>query len=287
MNKSSDRPCALITGATSGIGAAFANRLAQQGFDLILHGRRKEKLTDRAENLERTHHISVENIIAELSRAGEMKKVEERIQNLDRLDMLINNAGYWTPGAFWEHSPDSLEAMIMVHVIAPVRFIRAALPRMLERHKGDIVNVSSMGAYFNMVTVENYGATKAYLINFTESLHVALMGTGIRVQALAPGFTVTEFHSRLGADFASAQKRWMRPEELVDMSLRALEKGQVVYIPGVKRRLIVKFASGLPRRVYYKMMKAIGEKVKKRWDEIGKTSKMAIRESPKRAAKNR
>jgi short-subunit dehydrogenase len=209
--------------------------------------------------------------MAELSRAEEMKKVEERIQSLDRLDMLINNAGYWTPGAFWEHSPDSLEAMIMVHVIAPVRFIRAALPRMLERHKGDIINVSSMGAYFNMVTVENYGATKAYVVSFTESLHVALMGTGIRVQALAPGFTVTEFHSRLGADFTKDQRKWMRPEDVVDISLRALEKGRVVCIPGVKRPLIVKFASMLPRRVYYKVMKAIGEKIKKRWDEIIKT----------------
>jgi short-subunit dehydrogenase len=269
MNGSSDRPCALVTGATSGIGAAFANRLAQKGFDLILHGRRQKKLMERAKNLERTHNISVEIIIAELSRAEEMKKVEERIQSLDRLDMLINNAGYWTPGAFWEHSPDSLEAMIMVHVIAPVRFIRAALPRMLERHKGDIINVSSMGAYFNMVTVENYGATKAYVVSFTESLHVALMGTGIRVQALAPGFTVTEFHSRLGADFTKDQRRWMWPEEVVDISLRALEKGRVVCIPGVKRQLIVKFASALPRRVYYKVMKAIGEKVKKRWDEGG------------------
>ncbi len=271
MNESSDRPCALVTGATSGIGAAFANCLAQKGFDLILHGRRQKKLTERAKNLERTHNISVEIIIAELSQAEEMKKVEERIQSLDRLDMLINNAGYWTPGAFWEHSPDSLEAMIMVHVIAPVRFIRAALPRMLERHKGDIINVSSMGAYFNMVTVENYGATKAYVVSFTESLHVALMGTGIRVQALAPGFTVTEFHSRLGADFTKDQRRWMRPEEVVDISLRALEKEQIVCIPGVKRRLLVKFTSALPRRVYYKVMKAIGEKVKKRWDEISKT----------------
>jgi short-subunit dehydrogenase len=201
MDESSDRPRALITGATSGIGAAFANRLAQEGFDLILHGRRQKELKERAENLERTYRTTVEIIFAELSRSEEMKKVEERIKGLDRLDMLINNAGYWEPGVFWEHSPDSLEAMIMVHDVAPVRFIRAALPRMLERNKGDIINVSSIGAYFNMITMENYGATKVYLISFTESLHVALMGTGIRVQALVPGMTATEFHSRLGADF--------------------------------------------------------------------------------------
>jgi len=274
MNKLSDRPCALMTGATSGIGAAFANRLAQKGFNLILHGRRQEKLTERAKNLEKTHNISVEIIIGELSQAEELRKIETHIQGLERLDMLINNAGYWTPGPFWNHSPNSLEAMIMVHVIAPVRFIRAALPRMLERHKGDIINVSSMGAYFNLVTVENYGATKAYLINFTESLHVALMGTGIRVQALAPGFTVTDFHSRLGADFTKAQRKWMRPEELVEISLKALEKRRVVCIPGVKRLFLVKFANVLPRRLYYKVMQILGEKIKKRWDEIEKTKKI-------------
>jgi hypothetical protein len=274
MSQSYDRPCALITGATSGIGAAFANRLAQKGFDLILHGRRQEKLKERAKHLEKTHNISVEILIGELSQAEELKKIEKHIQGLKRLDMLINNAGYWIPGPFWSHSPDSLEAMIMVHVIAPVRFIRAALPRMLERHQGDIINVSSMGAYFNLVTVENYGATKAYLINFTESLHIALMGTGIRVQALAPGFTVTEFHSRLGADFTKAQRKWMRSEELVEISLRALEKGRVVCIPGVKRLFLVKFASVLPRRVYYKVMQILGEKIKKRWEDIEKTKKV-------------
>ena len=270
VNKSYDRPCALVTGATSGIGAAFASRLAQNGFDLILHGRRQKELMDRAKNLERIYSTSVEIIIAELSRPDEIRKVEERINSLDRLDMLVNNAGYWEPGVFWEHSPDSLEAMIMVHNVAPVRFIRAALPRMLERDKGDIINVSSLGAYLNMVTLENYGATKAYLISFTESLHVALMGTGIRVQALTPGFTVTEFHSRLGADFTKEQRTWMQPEEVVDESLRALGKGPVVCIPGFKRRFIVKLASMLPRPVYYRIMKIIGEKSKKRWDEIEK-----------------
>jgi short-subunit dehydrogenase len=270
VNKSYDRPCALVTGATSGIGAAFASRLAQKGFDLILHGRRQKELMDRAKNLERIYSTSVEIIIAELSRPDEIRKVEERINSLDRLDMLVNNAGYWEPGVFWEHSPDSLEAMIMVHNVAPVRFIRAALPRMLERDKGDIINVSSLGAYLNMVTLENYGATKAYLISFTESLHVALMGTGIRVQALTPGFTVTEFHSRLGADFTKEQRTWMQPEEVVAGSLRALGKGPVVCIPGFKRRFIVKLASMLPRSVYYRIMKIIGEKSKKRWDEIEK-----------------
>lgn len=100
------------------------------------------------------------------------------------------------------------------------------------------------------------------------------MGTGIRVQALAPGFTVTEFHSRLGADFTKAQRKWMRPEELVEISLKALEKGRVICIPGVKRLFLVKFASALPRRVYSKVMQILGEKIKKRWGEIERTQKI-------------
>ena len=129
-----------------------------------------------------------------------------------------------------------------------------------------------------MVTLENYGATKAYLISFTESLHVALMGTGIRVQALAPGFTVTEFHSRLGADFTKEQRTWMHPEEVVEESLRALGKGLVVCIPGLKRRSILKLAGMLPRSVYYRVMKIIGEKVKRRWDEIEKNKRVPNQE---------
>lgn len=261
------RPRALITGASSGIGAAFAQRLAQKGFDLILHGRRQEKLAEVVTSLK--NGVSTDIIIAELSQREEVKKVEKYIQDLDRLDMLINNAGYWLPGMFWEKSPDSLEAMIQVHIIAPVRFIRAALPGMLNQNKGDIINVSSMGAYFTMIAAENYGATKMYVINITESLHIALMGTGIRVQALAPGLTLTDFHSRIGVNVSAMHRRWMLPEQVVDISLKALEKGDVVCIPGLLNWLLVKSAHVLPRPVYYRIMRNLGLKTKKVWDTVG------------------
>lgn len=270
MNELSSRQRAFITGATSGIGAAFAKHLAQDRFDLILHGRREEKLKKFALNLEKTYDVSTEVIIAELSRIDELKKVEHYIQGLDRLDMLINNAGYWIPGNFWERDPDALEAMIRVHVIAPVRFTRAALPGMLRRNKGDIINVSSVAAYFSTLTVENYCATKAYLITFSEALHVALMGTGVRVQVLVPGFTLTEFHSRLGVDPKKMRAKKMLPEEVVDISLKSLEKGKVVCIPSVKGRALVTLANALPRRIYYKVMRSQGEKVKRFWEKYAR-----------------
>lgn len=261
---------ALITGATSGIGAAYAKRLAQDGFALILHGRRQERLKALAQELEKAYDIPTEVIVAELSRTEELRKVESRIQELDQLDMLINNAGYWTPGNFWERDPDSIEALIQVHVIAPVRFTRAALPRMLERNKGDIINTCSIGAYFGFSTGENYCGTKAYLVMFTESLHLALSGTGLRVQALVPGNTMTELESRLGMDPKKSSSKWMLPEKVVEISLRELGKGKVVCVPSLKHRLMIKFFNLLPRRIYYRVMWSRGEKRRKIWEEIEK-----------------
>lgn len=269
MNNESGHLQALITGATSGIGAAFAKRLALDGFDLVLHGRRQEKLKNLALDLEETHDISVGVITAELSRTDELREVEHYIQSLD-LDMLINNAGYWTPGTFWERDPDSLEAMIHVHVIAPVRFTRAALPSMLQRHRGDIINVSSAGAYFAIPTVENYSATKSYLITFSEALHVALIGTGVHVQVLVPGFVETEFHSRLGVDPKEMRFKKMLPKEVVDISLKELRKGKVVCIPSLRDKTAVTLVNALPRSIYYKLMQSLGERTKKFWKDYVK-----------------
>jgi short-subunit dehydrogenase len=233
------RKTAVVTGATSGIGAAYAKRLAERGYNLILHGRRREKLESMASELKVRYSIASEVITAELSDAGESMGVEERIRELDRVDMLVNNAGYWTPGNFAERDPESIEAMIRAHVIAPVRFIRAALPGMLDRNRGDIINVSSIAAYYNNATMENYCATKAYLISFTESLHKALTGTGLRVQVVVPGYTRTEFHSRIGLDPEEISTKWMPPEEVVEVSLQCLDRGCVVCVPKRRSRVII------------------------------------------------
>jgi short-subunit dehydrogenase len=256
----SGRKKALITGATSGIGAAFAKRLARDGFDLILHGRRRERLETLALALEKAHGITTKVMIAELSRTEELRSIENYIQELDQLDMLVNNAGYWTPANFWERDPNSEEAMIRVHVVAPVRFARAALPGMLKRNKGGIINVSGAAAYVATARSENYGGTKAYLIAFTEALHVALIGTGLRVQALVPAYTLTEFYSRFGVDPTKVHSKWikwMTPEEVVDTSLKALEKDKVVCIPGLWNRTLLRIVRSLPRSVYYRTMRTM------------------------------
>ena len=216
----------------------------------------------------KTYNISTKIITVELSKNDEIVKVEKYIQELGQLDILINNAGYWIPGNFWEREPSSIEDMIRVHVIAPVRFIRAALPNMLKRNKGSIVNVSSIGAYLNVATVENYSGTKAYILTFSEALHVALMGTGLKIQVLVPGLTQTEFHSRLGMEIKGSGA--MLPESVVDISLSALSRGKVVCIPGFKNRFLVGLMNLLPRSVYYKIMHNAGEKAKKAWEEISK-----------------
>lgn len=273
MSDLQSKPTALITGATSGIGAAFARRFAKDGYNLILHGRREEKLQTLANELKKAHGISTEVIIAELSDTKDIEKIEKRIRGLDRLDALVNNAGYWTPGAFWETEPDEIKALIKVHNIAPARFIRAALPEMMKRNKGDIINIASIGAHFPTIALENYSASKNYLITLSESLHVGLLETGLRIMALVPGLVLTDFHSRLGADVSKARMKAMMPDELVEKCLNALEKGKVVYIPTFRNRLKVWFVKSMPRRSAYKILHKHGKASKERWEEIVENSK--------------
>jgi short-subunit dehydrogenase len=259
MSFDNDFPVALITGATSGIGAAFARRLADDGYNLIMHGRREELLKELADALGTLHRIGTEVLIAELGQPDGIRKVEDRIASLDRLDMLVNNAGYFQPGNFWELEPDDLEAMISTHVIAPVRFTRAALPGMMARDQGDIINISSLAAYgLGGHGLENYCATKRYLVTFTESLHVALAGKGIRLHVTAPGHTTSEFHSRMGLDPKQMETegiRWMPAEEVVDQALHDLEQGKIVNVPGFKNKIMTWAAERiLPRRLFYKFM---------------------------------
>jgi len=254
---STDRPLALITGATSGIGAAFARRLAADGYNLVLHGRRKARLDAIADELRSAHDASVEVLMAELADERGIQAVEERIRRAENLELLVNNAGFGIHGLFHEVSAKAHEEMIAVHVRASARLTHAALPVMLARNRGAIINVSSVAAFMPFAGSVNYGATKAYLTAFSEGLHMELKGTGVRVQALCPGFTRTEFHGRRGIDTSRIPDGlWMSAESVVDESLKCLKWDRVICIPGRKYRFFVWLSRWLPQSWFRKLRSA-------------------------------
>ena len=246
---------ALITGASSGIGAAFARQLAPQGFHLILVARRKERLAALAADLQGHYPVSAEVLDADLSQPADIERVERRIAELENVDLLINNAGLGAPGSFAEIDLVTQLTMIDVHIIASVRLCRATLPGMITRHRGAIINVSSIAGLVPIPGSATYSSTKAYLNVFSEALQAELRGTGVKVQALCPGFTHTGFHDtpehkgfhRSGIPDAL----WMSAEEVAAQSLNALGRRQVIFVPGFKNRLLAVAARNAPRSLLH------------------------------------
>lgn len=232
----------LITGASSGIGEAFAKELASQNYDLVIIARRKDRLLELARELKSNYSISVDVIPADISTEKGIEEVEEYIKKAKNLDILINNAGFGTRGNFSDVSPEKSINMINVHVLAPTRFCRAVLPGMIKRNQGSIINVSSLAALYPIKGNTIYKATKAYLNMFSRSLQNELKNFNIRVQALCPGFVYTGFHDTdefKDFDRSSVPKwLWMSAEEVVKQSLKALRKNKVIFIPGIKNRIL-------------------------------------------------
>ena len=255
---------ALITGASSGLGEAFARRLAERGYNLLLTARREERLNKLRDELEAKYSIAAEVFAADLAKAEDVDRLAAKIEGLDSLDMLINNAGFGTAGKFAEIDIEGQAEMIQVHVVASVRLARAALPGMIARGSGSIVNVASVAGFLTGGGSVTYCATKAYLISFAQSLWVELRGTGVRVQALCPGFVYTGFHDTPALEtFERTQIPrflWMSADFVVNDSLKALEKNRAICIPSWKYRLIVALVtnpltSGLLRLYYQRGLK--------------------------------
>jgi short-subunit dehydrogenase len=240
------RPVAVVTGASSGLGAAYARALGQRGHELVLVARRRKRLEIMAAEAAVKHGVTAEILPADLSDPGELARVVERVQSLPNLQFLVNAAGFGLHGAFSAADVERELEMIRLHVVASVRLAHAALPAMLRRRDGAIVNVASLGAFVPLPGFATYGATKAYMVSFCRSLAIELEGTGVRVQALCPGFTRTEFQNRQGADLSLVPKfMWMSPEQVIDGSLQALERNQVVCVPGFLNRMAVRLAGPL------------------------------------------
>lgn len=244
------RPRALVTGASTGLGAAFARALAQRQYDLLIVARSQARLEALAQDLHQQHGVTVDVLVADLTDPTALRTVEARVQHDEALTLLVNNAGFGTIGPFARLDPDEEEAEIRLNVIALVRLTRAALPGMLARGQGGILNVSSLAALMPGPYDATYGATKAYVNSFTEALHEELRGTGVRVQTLCPGFTHTEFQQRAGVDATQIPRlAWMHAEVVVEVALKALERGQVVCVPGGLNRLMACLMRVLPRRL--------------------------------------
>lgn len=236
---------ALVTGASAGIGATFARKLAAQGYDLILVARR----ADRLEALARELPVGTSTIAADLTAEEGLAAVEAAIRNCANLELLVNNAGFGTLGRFWETDLNAQLDMYRLHVIATMRLTRAALEGMTARAKGAIINVSSVGAFTQSPGNVSYCSTKAWMNSFTEGLDIELRSvkSPVEVQALCPGFTITEFHDTLGIDRGAIPKwLWMKPDEIVEASLGALGTRRVVVIPGWKYRATVALLRHLP-----------------------------------------
>jgi len=244
------RPLALVTGASAGIGAAYARRLAERGRDLILVARRLDRLKELAAELASRYGVQAEPLAADLTRDSELKAVEDRIASEEHLEFLLNNAGFGAGGRFYECPIDIQDAMHRLHIIATLRLTHAALCTMTARGKGAVVNVSSVAAFIARPGSISYHATKAWMNFFTEGLYLELKraGSPVRVQALCPGYTVTEFHEVMGFDRGRVPaSMWTPVERVVDASLEGLKRGKLFVVPGWRYKFLVGLLRLLPR----------------------------------------
>ena len=236
---------AVVTGASSGLGEVFARKLAGKGYRLLLVARRQEKLRVLATSLGGGHEV----MPADLTKAEDLERLAQKLETSGDLQLLVNNAGFGTKGLFWETDYGRQLDMHKLHVKATLRLTRAALPGMVKRNSGGIINVASIAAFFRSRGNASYCATKGWMNDFTEALYLELRaaGLGVKMQALCPGFTYTEFHDTMGVSRSSvARSMWMPADFVVDESLRGLEKGKLYVIPGWRYKLLVALGTRLP-----------------------------------------
>ena len=237
---------ALITGATAGIGAAFARRLAADGHDLVLVARDRERLDKTAAELTRQHGVDAEVLAGDLSVRDDTDRVAARLADAaSPVEILVNNAGFGVNEDFVGGSLAAEQQMLDVLVTAPMRLCHAALPGMVSRRSGMVMNVSSVAGWTAGGT---YSAAKAWLTTFTEGLAGELRGTGVTATAACPGFTRTEFHQRADMDISSVPEfLWLNADQVVDRALKDARKGRAVSVAGAQYQALSLVAQYAPR----------------------------------------
>ncbi|MEW2133396.1 SDR family oxidoreductase [Streptomyces sp. NPDC005435] len=237
---------ALITGSTAGIGAAFARRLAADGHDLVLVARDTARLREQATELHDRHGIEAEVLTADLADDKGIETVAERLgDRRSPVDLLVNNAGFGNKGRFLDVSMDDELRMLKVHCEAVLRLTSAATEAMRERGRGGVVNVASVAAFVPRGT---YGASKAWVVQFTQGAAKDLAGTGVRLMALCPGFVRTEFHQRAGMGTDNIPGwMWLDADKVVAEALEDLSRGKTLSIPDPRYKTLMGLAKVAPR----------------------------------------
>ena len=241
---------ALVTGATVGIGESFTRLLAQNGYNIVLVARDIPRLQERAKGLESNFGIETKVIQADLATDAGCKTIEDFITN-NQIDVLINNAGFGLNKAFTMSQLDAEQQMLDVLVRTPMRLMHVALPAMKERNKGVIINVSSVAGW---IAGGTYSASKSYLTVLTESLHTELSSTNVKVSALCPGFTRTEFHQRGGMSMKGLPAfMWLNSDKLVATAWKDAVAGKAVSVPGWQYQLLTFLMRNIPRSLLRKV----------------------------------
>ncbi|OHT18538.1 SDR family NAD(P)-dependent oxidoreductase [Edaphosphingomonas haloaromaticamans] len=225
---------ALVTGASSGIGATYAERLARRGHDLVLVARSADKLQALAARLRAETGRQVDVLSADLGKADDLARVEQRLRDDKAITILVNNAGIVGDGPLATADPDKLEAMIRLNVVSTTRLAAAIFPRLLAAGSGAIINIASVTALMSGAFEPGYGATKAYLLNFTEALQAEAGDSGVRIQAVLPGITRTAIWDSLDGklDLVPAEMV-MEVDEMVDAAIAGFDQGEAVTIPSL------------------------------------------------------
>ena len=230
----SAKSIAVITGASSGIGAVYADRLAARGYDLVLVARRIDRLRKLADTLSAAHQIEVQAIEADLTEETGLTQVEQLLSSDERIALLVNNAGNGKLSGTADMSDADTASTIALNVVAPTRLARAVLPAFLKRDAGAIINISSVMAFHALPFTTLYSATKSYVLMFSRGLQGELAGTGVRVQAVLPAGTATEFYDHSGIPLSAFDPAAvMTTENLVDAALAGFDKGEAVTLPSV------------------------------------------------------